>query len=335
LGHSPGHASGAAGIAEARPPHGYRAYGLSIRSDLPLPELEPDTADLPDLTIRLGRAGLPLPDPASETVYEFGEESQYVAWPGVGAFLIRGTSTIDIEPAPGVSEPLLNFPLLGPIMALLLHLRGMLVLHAGAVAVGGRGAVFLGAKGAGKSTTVAAFAAAGHRLLADDVLAVDVPQAGGPSIVPGFPQLKLVEDAASRLVLDGAVAMPPPVPDFPKQQRRLPGRFSHAAVTPHRIYVLARGEPARITALAAQDALGALLWFSFASIFKRRHMPLDRAQAGRHLAQCAALASAARVARLEVPGDLDRLGDIVRLVENDIGGDLDASGRGTAAAHQR
>ena len=299
------------------PPYGYRAYGLSIRSDLPLPELDPDAAEQPDLTIRLGKAGLPLPRASPDAVYEFGEDRQYVAWPGVAAFLIRGTSTIDIEPAPGVSEPLLNLPLLGPIMALLLHLRGLLVLHASAVDLGGRGAVFLGKKGAGKSTTVAAFIARGHRLLADDVLAFDFPAAAEPCILPGFPQLKLVNDAASRLVLDGAVDMPPPIPDFPKRQRRLTGRFSHATVAPHRIYMLARGESAAITPLSAQDALGALLWFSFASLFKRRHMPLGTAQVSRHLAQCAALAGLARVARLEAPGDLDRLDEVVRLVEND------------------
>ena len=210
-----------AGGAKLSPPYGYRAYGLSIRSDLPLPELDPDAAEQPDLTIRLGKAGLPLPQASSDTVYEFGEDRQYVAWPGVAAFLIRGTSTIDIEPAPGVSEPLLNLPLLGPIMALLLHLRGLLVLHASAVDLGGRGAVFLGNKGAGKSTTVAAFIARGHRLLADDVLAVDFPAAAEPCIVPGFPQLKLVNDAASRLVLDGAVDMP-----------RTDPRLSEAAAPP-------------------------------------------------------------------------------------------------------
>jgi hypothetical protein len=164
---------------------------------------------------------------------------------------------------------------------------------------------------------VAAFVARGHRLLVDDVLAFDFPRAGEPRILPGFPQMKLVGDAASRLVLDGAVDMPPPIPGFPKQQRRLTGRFSHATVAPHRIYVLARGEAAAITPLSAQDALGALLWFSFASIFRRRRMPLSRAQAGRHLAQCAALADLAGVARLEVPGDLGRLDEAVRLVEND------------------
>jgi hypothetical protein len=316
-GPSPG-AAAALDDAERLPPHGYRAYGLTIRSDLLLPELDSDSADRPDLTIRLARTGRPLPQPSLGTVYESGAQDHYVAWPGVGAFLIRGAQAIDVEPAPGVSLPLLNFPLLGPVMARLLHLRGMLVLHASAVDLTGRGAVFLGAKGAGKSTTVAAFVAAGHRLLTDDVLAIRFSSHECPHIVPGFPQLKLNVDVADRFVWDGAVAMPPPIPGFPKQQRRLTGCFSHAPVLPRCIYVLAQGCSAKIVPLSAQDALGPLLSYSFASLFQRRYGQLSKAEAGRHLSQCAALAGLVRVARLERPSDLQRLPDIVRLVEDDV-----------------
>ena len=305
--------------AAASPPHGYRAYGMAIRSDLPLPELDRDTADVPDLAIRLGATGRPLPQPPSAAVCEYSPESQYVAWPGVGAFLIHGTHTIVIEPAPGVSTPLLNLPLLGPVMALLLHLRGMLVLHASAVDLGGRAVAFLGHKGAGKSTAAGAFIAAGHRLLADDVLAIDISDPANPNIVPAFPQLKLAEDAASGLPVEGAIAMPLPIPEFPKQQHRLTGRFSHTPVPPSCIYVLTRGRRSATTVpLSSPDALGALLSFSFASLFQLRKSQFDRTMAGKHLAQCAALAGVVRVARLEVPSDLTRLAEIVRLVEADM-----------------
>jgi hypothetical protein len=303
--------------AQKLPPHGYRAYGLTIRSELPLPELDRDAADFPELIIRLGTTGRPLPQSDSGTVCEFGLESQYVAWPGVGAFLIQGTHTIVIEPAAGVSMPLLNLPLLGPVVALLLHLRGLLVLHASAVDLGGRAVAFLGAKGAGKSTTVAAFVAAGHRLLADDVLAIDLSDPANPNIIPAFPQLKLAEDAASSLAVGSAIVMPRPIPEFPKQQRRLTGSFSHAAVPASCIYVLTRGPPARIVPLSAPNALGALLSFSFASLFQLRRSQLDKAMASAHLAHCAALAGAVRVARLELPSDLGRLPEIVGFVEDD------------------
>jgi hypothetical protein len=306
-------------LAASKPPYGYRAFGLTMRSDLALPELDPDAADPPDVQINLGSTGRPPPSLDADVVFESGPEAQYVAWPGVGAFLTRGTHTIIVEPAPGVSMPLLNLPLLGPVMARLLYLRGMLVLHASAIDLAGRGAVFLGPKGAGKSTTVAAFVGAGHRLLTDDVLAVRISDVDNPRIVPGFPQLKLSKDAASRLVSHGAVAMPPPIPEFPKQQRRLTGPFSHTHVVPACLYVLARGDVARIMPLPAQEALGALLSFSFASLFHRRYGQLGKAEASRHLAQCAALAGSVRIARLELPSGLDHLTEVVRLVADDIG----------------
>jgi hypothetical protein len=290
---------------------------LAIRSDLPLPELDPDAAHAPDLTIRLAATGRPMPAPDPATVSEFGPEGQYLAWPGVGAFLIQGTNTILVEPAPGVSMPLLNLPLLGPVLALLLHLRGMLVLHASAIDLGGRAVAFAGHKGAGKSTTAAAFVAQGHRLLADDALAIDLSDPRRPSILPAFPQLKLVQDAADSVTLQGAVTMPRPVPEFPKQQRRLTGSFSHAPVAPGCIYLLVRGPSPAINTLPPPQALGVLLACSFAALFQLRQGRFDGAVAGRHLAQCAALAGVVRVARLELPSDLAGLPEIVRLVRDD------------------
>src|SRR5207245_7692556 len=48
--------------------------------------------------------------------------------------------------------------LLGPILGLVLRLRGVTCLHASAVAFGDRSVAFVGQTGAGKSTTAAAFA---------------------------------------------------------------------------------------------------------------------------------------------------------------------------------
>ena len=306
----------AEGMVIAQPPYGYRAYGLTIRSDLELPELEPEAAESPDVTIRLRPTGRPLPHPSGSVVFEFSADTQYLAWPGVGGFLIRGTNAIDIEPAAGVSTPLLNFPLLGPVFALLLHLRGMLVLHASAIEVAGRGAIFLGDKGAGKSTTAAALVAAGHRLLIDDVLALDFSDPNGPRIAPGFPQLKLTDATANKIIIDGAVAMPPPIPDFPKQQRRLTGPFLQSHALPGCIYVLMRGPLATTRPMSVQDALSALMRFSYLPLLQQR--PLSRLEAGAHLKQCATLAGSVRICTLELPTDLDRLGEIVQLIERDL-----------------
>ena len=288
-----------------RPTYGYRAYGLSIHSDLVLPELTPEAAGPVDITIRLRQAA----DRSQRA------NAQILDWPDVGTFVIDGTSTIDIEPAPGVSEPLLNLPLLGPVMALLLHLRGLLVLHASGAELDGRAVVFLGAKGIGKSTIAAGLLDEGHRLLADDVLALDFSDPAGPHVVPAFPQVKLVDDAADRMLLADCVDMPAPVPGFPKRQRRLNNRFSHARVPVGCIYVLARGDRAAIKPLEPHDALRTLICFSYISLFRWRSM--SRSEASTHLNRCVALADGERVCRLEMPQDLDRIGEAVGLVERD------------------
>ena len=62
--------------------------------------------------------------------------------------------------------------LCGPILGMLLRMRGALALHASAVCIG-RGAIaFVGPHGAGKSTIAAALGAAGHAVVTDDVLHV-------------------------------------------------------------------------------------------------------------------------------------------------------------------
>ena len=61
---------------------------------------------------------------------------------------------------------------LGPILGYALRLRGVPCLHAATVSINGRAVALCGAAGAGKSTTAAAAAIAGHELVAEDVCAV-------------------------------------------------------------------------------------------------------------------------------------------------------------------
>jgi hypothetical protein len=62
--------------------------------------------------------------------------------------------------------------LLGPVLGLVLHLRGIPCLHASSVAIGDRAIALLGGAGAGKSTTAAAFAQRGFPVLTDDIVAL-------------------------------------------------------------------------------------------------------------------------------------------------------------------
>ncbi len=299
-----------------RQTYGYRAYGLTIRSDLPLAELDADPAENPDIRVQL--RPVPRRDGVAGdgTHFEFGEDYQRLSWEPVGAFAIHGTHTVDIDPAPDAEEQLLHLPLLGPIMAIMLHMRGFLTLHASAIEIGGSSAIFVGDKGAGKSTTAAAFVRAGHRLLTDDVVALDFSDPKHPLIAPAFPQIKLNMDAAEAVIVQNTTVLPEPVPGFVKRLQKLDDPFSHALATPRRVYVLERGGEPSATPLPPHEALKALMRFSYMTRFTDR--PWSRAEANAHMRQCAALATAAQVCRLTAPVGLDRLPDLIKFVEQDL-----------------
>jgi hypothetical protein len=281
-----------------------------------LPELEPTEPAAADVLINVCQIDLPKPSVEASSEFRFEPTRQYLAWQAVGAFLIIDACRIDVDPAPGIDDQLIAFPLLGPVMALLLHQRGLLILHASAIAVGGKSAIFMGDKGAGKSTTASAMIRAGHELLTDDVVALDLASSDEAMIVPGFPQLKLAADAAAAISLKEAEVRQQAHPAIDKMQHRLLGGFSPDSVPATRIYILERGEKAAISALPRIAALPALIKFSYVTRFGRPALAGDFAV--KHLRQCARLADHVGVCRLEVPTGLDRIGEAVDLIEKDL-----------------
>jgi len=309
------HAAPPPHVGSGRTRRFYKAYGLTIGSDIFLPELEPATPSAPDISIAVAPVDFPRPASEGGTAFRFEAARQYLSWQAVGTFLVGGASRIDVDPAPGIDDALLAFPLLGPVMALLLHRRGLLILHASAVAVGGKSVIFMGDKGAGKSTTAGAMIRAGHCLLTDDVVALDLSDPAKPTILPGFPQLKLAADAADAIRIGHAEVRPQAHPQIDKAQHRLHAGFSGQATPVARIYMLERGDQAKISPLPGAGALPAIMRFSYATRFGREALAGDLASI--HLRQCARLADKVGVRRLEVPAGLGRIGEAVALIEDD------------------
>ncbi|WP_141246024.1 serine kinase [Mesorhizobium sp. WSM3859] len=294
----------------------YKAYGLVIGSEVTLPELEPMAPATPDLEIAVGPVDFPGRASQDATAFRFEPTRQYLSWQAVGTFMISDANRIAVDPAPGVDDPLLAFPLLGPVMALALHQRGLLVLHASAIEVDGKSVIFMGDKGAGKSTTAGAMIRAGHRLLTDDVVALDLSDPDRPIILPGFPQLKLAADAAGAIRLERAEVRPQVHPQIDKAQHRLRDGFAAEAAPVSRLYVLERGVRAATSALSGAAALPAIIKFSYITRFGRQALP--EGFAALHLRQCAQIAGRIGVSRLEVPAGLDRIDEAVAAIETDL-----------------
>jgi hypothetical protein len=89
--------------------------------------------------------------------------------------------------------------LLGSTLGVILHQRGLLVMHASTIQTARGAVLFVGPSGHGKSTLLAALVQRGYAMLADDVTAVSVESPSSPVAYSAFPRLRLCGDAAVRL----------------------------------------------------------------------------------------------------------------------------------------
>lgn len=294
----------------------YIAYGLGIHSALPLPELMASEAG-EDVVVRLGKVDR-LPSSVDATGCGFwatAEEACHFL-EDAGAFLARGGREIIVDPASAADERVLRLSILGPALALVLHQRGRFVLHASAIAMHGGAVAFLGGRGWGKSTLAAALYAQGHSLLADDVTALTV-RMGCPTVLPGFPQLKLWPEVVVSLG-QAPETLPRLHPLFEKRARRVTWEFSRMDFPLRCIYVLAPGPAPAIEPLRPQEALVELVrhWYG-----ARFGIELLRPSGLSSLfLQCGNLANRVPVCRLRRPSSLTTLRDVARLVEEHMAG---------------
>jgi hypothetical protein len=307
-------------------PHHYRAFGLAIASDMALPELVPAPAGPADLVIRIVHTGREFPEPETPGTFRFGDTCAFLLYPQVGAFRIAAPSLIEVEPRPGVDPGLVAFPLLGPVLALLLQARGSFLLHGSALASGdGASFAFLGDKGAGKSTTAAAFLRAGFALLTDDIIAIDGLERGAGRISPAFPQVKLTA-AASGALAGADLDARPDVPLVRDKQRFLVGSgFAEKAEAPGQFFLLTRGPELAMRPLDPKERMKAFLRFSYGTRFGPA--AITPTIAARHARQCAGLAHTARAAILTVPHDLGALGKVVDFVSRQLVAEAPAKAR--------
>ncbi len=294
-------------------PYAYQAYGLIICSTLELPELTAvdPAAGAGDVAITLGPA--PAPEGKAGARFAVGAGGEiYQSYPEAGSFLLRAGREIVIDPADGVSGDVLRLYLLGPVLALALHQRGWLMLHASAVAIGEQAVAFLGGSGWGKSTMAGALRQRGHALVADDFVAVPAASEASeaPRVYPGFPQLKLWPEAAAVLGAD-ARELRRLHPDFDKRAQRLTQGFAQAPLPLGRLYVLAEADTIGIERLDKQAALVELVRHSYAA------QALPKLDGAEHLRQCAGLLRQTELFRLQRPRSLAGLPAVAEVIERE------------------
>ena len=186
-----------------RPISGLRAAPDDARADLCV-RLRPDRSDVPDLASRPPWYVSTKRDARGEPQLKIWQDPQrqhfWIRYSDGAAFVVdrRGTR-IDATWPPTLTQDDALVYLLGFVLSFVLRLRGVVCLHASAVAIGDRAVAFIGEPGAGKSTTAAAFAAAGYPVLTDDLLALHLSPPA-PLAQPGLQRMNLTPDSAQALL---------------------------------------------------------------------------------------------------------------------------------------
>jgi hypothetical protein len=205
--------------------------------------------------------------------------------------------------------------LLGPVLGILLRLRGTICLHASAVAFGEGAVAFVGPSGAGKSTTAAILAQRGCSVLSDDIVAL-VEEGGTFHVLPAYPFLCLRPNSV-RVLYGSADFLPCFVPSWEKRCLAAGNgnfRFETRSLPLVAVYVLGDPSVGRgpfIESVSARSSLITLLANSYATGI------ISRAMRAAEFGFLGRLASSVVVRSLHAPRNTARFGDFLQAVCQD------------------
>jgi len=224
----------------------------------------------------------------------------------------NGTAVWALWPADSSIEDVATY-LLGPVLGLLLRLRGVPCLHASAVTFGDFAVAFAGSEGAGKSTTAAALAGRGHSVVADDIVAL-VERDGSFFVLPAYPYLSLWPESV-KILYGPAKTLPSFSPNFDKRQLLLAEnrlRFQKRPMALGAVFLLGErsADPAApfFETLPAREILVALVANSYATNL------LDKNMRAREFALLGRLVETVPVWRLRPHEDGSRIGRLCDVI---------------------
>jgi hypothetical protein len=299
----------------------YRAHGLRILTDAPIPALRPVDDNDADVHVRM-RGSLDPPRPCDTDavwyvsphqddrgvpfVVVHDVDSGYLFTYAEGArFLVDvGASHVDAWwDAPLTDADAADY-LLSGVFAFILRRRGVVPLHASAVVIAGRALLFAGAAGSGKSSTAAAFATLDIPVLADDIVGLAETRDGLVAL-PSYPRLSLWSDAANGLF--ASESLPTHSAVYSKHCVDLGDdryRFHDSPTPIEAIFFLAPRAAARqpaVRSLTPRTALMNLVTHTYGNYL------LDPAMRGREFEVLARIADRITVSELSFGSSLDEL----------------------------
>lgn len=282
--------------------HTYRVFGLTLKSEIALPELPAESQDaVADVTICWGHVP---PVDATDDPYglSVSEAGATVSVASVARFHVSGGVQIRIDPDPAAEEATIRLFLMGTAMGVIFCQRKMFPLHANAIIFDGHAVAFAGPSRSGKSTLAAAFLDRGHAILSDDICVIDRGSVEEFLAQPGIPRVRLWSDAVERSGRDASLL---------KRVRSGMDKFvvPTRAAQPDRalplstIFVLGSDGPdVRARPLQGFGAIEALA----ANTYRASFLPLV-GDAPAHFATCLMIAQHVPLFELHRPWDGDRI----------------------------
>lgn len=296
--------------------HLLRAFGLTVASAFDIPELpESRSSDGADVVITRRSINRPADARDDQTVYRNGPDEQVLTYEAANVS-IRGGREIAVDPDPRAPDEIIRHVIIGPAFNYLLYQRGYFVLHGSTVAVGDVAVAFVGESGMGKTTAATALLSAGHRVLSDDVAAIELG-GEGPRVRSGYPSIKLEPAIVDRL----DVPVEEPRRTSPIRDRHFHGlehEHPDSPVPLKRIYLLADGPEGSILPIEPRERILELVRHTYTI------PPVEASdEVESNFVQCATLAESVRIRRLRRERNLEKLPRLVELVEEDVDADAE------------
>ena len=318
----------------------YFVYGLRLLSNLPIPGLTEITSALPpDVCVHLqsnpqtgkfdptteqlkyvtpyqDRNGADVlhvweVEPNKSLRFDYSDGMQFIVAADTYEVWATWPSTLTVDDA--------AIYLLGPILGIILRLRGVICLHASAVSLGDQAVAFVGPAGFGKSTTAALFAQQGHSIMCDDLVALSCKEQ--VFVQSAYPRLRLWPSAVNFLY-GSPDALPKLVDSDPLWDKcyldlvNCANDFQIRPLPLAAIYILEQRSEhftaPTIEDVTANDALISLVANTYANYF------LDKKMRSAEFKTLARIVSEIPIRRLVPHADPQRLPDLYQAVVNDF-----------------
>ena len=265
-----------------------------------------------DIKIYIGELKAPKLTPThGRLLYSIKKDSAYLHVKEVGTILVKEGKEIIVDPVDNFNEQILRIFLLGAAFGLLLHQRGLIVLHGNSININGKGVCFVGNRGFGKSTISAGLYFKGYPIVSDDVTAIKFENSRA-YLVPGFGRIKLWTDSVKALGLEPQ-DLPLVHPNFKKREYLIDESLSTQLVPLECVYVLGVAEKLTIEALSPSEALFKIMQNSYCTRFGREMY--NTLSAVKHFQQCSTLVKYTKAFSLKRTKDLTSLPKLISLIE--------------------